>query len=501
MMQEGWSGLKPPCDCDGSGSCGCGCGGDCGNETSLRKNVGLPSSNFPALTGESIAQMRAMASDLRANIGEDAWMKKILRTLPGESTTHTAATPAGDHYTATAAVDVARNIRVRVHSTRENATLVDAQLIWIGSGWSASNNTKQSNTIPPSTSLDLIALAALATVLGNPKRSGKVVDKYDPCATEANYHPPDAGTYCVPHDLKCTSPLGSNQLPIFTSDKTHVIFVAPCIGSYSVDIGNCCFDHDIGIWCAKNLADVSGANLKVSSCVIGNIIAQAWNTLWEESKSVPWYLRPFELLICAALISTWQASLIAELPILFGIFNLAYDLLLFNWLKSNPCYADFDGRHADSCLCGGTVPTSQCAGVGDYGACTDLCKLTKTTGIEQCHRCGYTCEYVNGIPKSEFDSGTDRVTNPNGWPCCPGTSLSCTTTPPPPCPPCAECEWGCDCDKKTHKWVPGFDMWIKGSGLAVDRSSGIKCCNGLNPYDPPPMPWLDCEANNGHIPC
>jgi hypothetical protein len=466
------------------------------------------------LTEEVIQQMREMAGNLRSNIGEEAWMKKVLRTLPGESTTHTAATPAGDYFTSTATVDQNRNIRIVVSSARANETMVDAQLNWTGAGWSAPAGSNQSAVIPVSISLDSLAVAALATGIVNSNISNKIGNRptnSDPCATELNnYQAPDAGTYCIPHDLVCTSPLGSNLLPIFTSDQTHIKFWAPCIGTYRVDIGDCCFNHDIACWCAQGIGDVAAANLYVTSCVVGHIITQAWTTLWNELKQKGWFERYFDLIFCGALIAAWEALLlggsIAGIPIfaaLFGLFNVGYDYFLYEWLKANPCFADFDGRHADSCLCGGSKPTSQCEGFGAYGSCTDICKLAKkSVGIEQCYNCGFICKYTNGVASKVFDAGSDRNSNPNGWPCCPGTSQACTTSQGLPCPPCAVCAWGCDCDKQTHKWFQNFDMWIDKTNQVVDKSSGIPCCNGEDPYHPkPPKYWLDCQANNGILPC
>jgi hypothetical protein len=444
---------------------------------------------------------------LRDEIGESRWNSEILRTQPGSTTMHSAITSGGVHITSSASVDNDRNIQVTVGVSNTGLILVNSKLKWNGINWeAASREGTTTQQISPSTPLDSIVVSALVVgvasyLIGSkanavPTNQNNPSNEDNPCDLFTTNPNPEFSD-CIIHDLVCT-PLGGGDWP-FTTDHRHIQFWAPGIGSYKVDIGNCCFNHDIACWCAHIGQDVDEANRVVLNCILGDVIAGAWTTLAHEDW---WWGKKA---VVGALLGIWTIATAGADLVIGGIFDLGYDGALKAWLDNNPCYANFDHSHDDSCLCGGSKPTVQCQNDqssqwGGYDGCTDICKVAggDSAAREVCFPCHWQCAYdSNGklLPRQLITSST-------GEPCCPGTDgsgfrlnaqntfdlVACNPeSSQPPCPACQGCSWFC---QQNHNGY--FDYY-----RVVDESPGAPpCCPNSQPT-PTPTDWpsLRCDSN------
>lgn len=448
---------------------GCGCGGTCVGKDTSKIGVEPPFKMGPRSTSEMKVQMSQMITRIRAEMTEDDWNGKVLRTQPGVGSVHNAITPDGRYFTSVSEVDVNRNIQVTVKEIGNDQILVNSKFIWNGDGWNPANQKGTGASIPATLPLDSFTIAALATGIVNSNIVHTLSSGNNCDSLEEN---PSPNADCIIHDLVCTSPTEAGLPPIFTSDQKHIIFWAPFIGSYSVDISSCCFNHDIACWCAHNLGDVMLANFNVINCVLESIIAGAWTALGQELSHMSGLKRVLGSIIGPALVAAWQILLLTGdisgvplLAVLYAAFNVGYDGFLYDWLTKNPCYANFDHSHDDSCLCGGTKPTVQCSNNNKwtgYDGCVDICKLAGDS--ENCFNCGWVCDglgYAVWTPDA-----------PSGQYCCPGTGTDCiseSSTPAPNC--CISCNWNC------NQATDGSWFW------ALDPSqTGANCCNSAPSY-------------------
>jgi len=496
--------------CQGKGGSGCGCGGGC---TAQKESVAKKETSAISLKDIKVPQ---------ATI--DAYMETASLLKAGNSSLMTCITTAGEYLSAVAKVGTDLTVNLSVTEIRSGE--IWALLNFIpksGVGWVASSN--RGNVILPmkeGLSLDTLTFAGLASAIAGGLLKAKVEAENNGIGTNGQIIPtqpilsPNTGPIsspstseiqststcpCINQDLVCSAASGkqSDKWP-WTGDHKHLQWWAPCVGSFKTDISSCCFNHDVALWCSHSAWEWPGINTAVALCVMDKVNAQAYSNFSQELSQFPWYLAPFEAItaaICYPLLSAWQLSLDLALVIPIEL------LFFFGELGANHNLYNFDHSHDCSCLCGGNQPTTQCAGANTYSGydpnCTDICKLAGTGASlnEQCYNCGFICKYdASGNPSKVFDDGSDLTKNPNAFPCCPGTTLSCNPPIGAPCQKCANCDWACFCEKKygLNWWFPQYSVTFPGSHDDVSNT-GVRCCNGDDPKNPPPAPKnLGCDA-------
>jgi hypothetical protein len=151
---------------------------------------------------------------------------------------------------------------------------------------------------------------------------------------------------CIPHDMGCS---GGNLVTL--DGKFNFWF--PCAGGFSADLFDCCYRHDVGIYCSTSFWDSSAEDLDLIHCMSAKIIAAGL-------EKMPWGCK-------------WMFG------VPFITFFSALSIIGYIVMPIIPYSADkvnYDGRHSSSCLCGGNRPTVCCQ--PDYGLksiCLDsICK-------------------------------------------------------------------------------------------------------------------------------
>lgn len=284
-------------------------------------------------------------------------------------------------------------------------------------GWIPDTDTKLTKKgIPYETSLELFNIIGLSTFVAssiientknvntmssnksNSTQSEEGGENYKECN---KYCPDENGTAQISHGLYCNLP----YVNIITSDGRVKIF-SPCAGTLTFDVGNCCRQHDIDLWCSEkrsvldldkstsiddyiiaalkaatltttlidadrytNILDsksAEGADLKVVLCVLNGILDMYVQTL---IRNMDWgCFLAFGLVSIASLIfgvSAWVISAVLRvffadlIQALIGT-TLAMVGALFVNAAHDPCLLGLNGRNKNSCLCGGTDPTLCC---------------------------------------------------------------------------------------------------------------------------------------------
>lgn len=297
-------------------------------------------------------------------------------------------------------------------------------------GWIPDTDTKLTKKgIPYETSLELFNIIGLSTFVAssiientknvntmssnksNSTQSEEGGENYKECN---KYCPDENGSAQISHGLYCNLP----YVNIITSDGRVKIF-SPCAGTLTFDVGNCCRQHDIDLWCSEkrsfldldqstNLDDyiiavlkaatlttlfipnfiektsaalidadrytnildsksAEGADIKVVLCVLNGILDKYVQTLF---KNMDWgCLLAFGLVSIASIIFGVSGLVI---PVLIGAFfadlilalvgtTLAMVGALFANVAHDPCLLGLNGRNKNSCLCGGSDPTLCCS--------------------------------------------------------------------------------------------------------------------------------------------
>lgn len=284
----------------------------------------------------------------------------------------------------------------------------------------------------------------------------------------------DSECMCINHDMGCSA---------ITSQSGNLQLWTPCLGKFEVDIFDCCYEHDIDLWCSSDGFEVitygfepSSYGAKLISCFESKIVAKY-------TYLSPFYCELFELPVL------WL--------VLLGIPNILSGLIGIG-LQGSPERRNIDGKNSKSCLCGGDVPTVCCGGFS--GVCNDECcnkvelcsnKVDKTRG-EGCTpkpKCGKKCDYSVHhnyyYPHLETIVNTYSLTSKVSYykggnvqeilpieDCC-STNLTekCTDE-------CFNCFYACQKDPSTKKY-----NWNNGK-ILVDSShlkphlQGIPCCDG-----------------------
>jgi len=275
---------------------------------------------------------------------------------------------------------------------------------------------------------------------------------------------------CINHDLKCTPP-ASNQVSV------SFLFC-----DVVVDVGDCCVQHDIDLWCGAPLPDpitmlayLTAVNLKLGACLAGKITDKV-------THGMPLY--------CGGIITGLLMGVIGGI-ILGAVYFIGTELGGLTILHSE--YFPGDRRHDDCCLCGGTKPTGHCDGWESRGTpsmdCRDICK---ERGIKSnCTVCGWKCIYDDqGKPiRVEAIRGTEDT------PCCPGTDTDLASRCLPTevdaikdCKgePCDSCYFMCEYNNKGNLYWRYYGS---------DQLTGKPCCKPA-----PTIPkWPNVCTKEGQI--
>ncbi len=183
----------------------------------------------------------------------------------------------------------------------------------------------------------------------------------------------DGVCMCINHDMGCSS---------ITAKSGNFQFWTICAGFFETDVFECCYNHDIGLWCTSGLDTAAELGFNLIACFEEKIIKQY-------SKEAGWFCEFFELPIL------FTSILLLPL-ILSPIIGIGMDIF------SDADLRNVEGQYDDSCLCGGNVPTFCCGGFD--GVCKDECcnkvelcssKVDKKRG-EGCvekNDCGEICSY------------------------------------------------------------------------------------------------------------
>lgn len=335
------------------------------------------------------------------------------------------------------------------------------------------------------------------------------------CPASSSETPPGRGgcsstECCIPHDLVCTLPAVPFWLPglgtggIESGTGGHLAwFRDSCGNTITIDITNCCFHHDIDMWCSENDWQLSGANATAALCVATSLGIAIAN---ESSKNV------FDELCIVAM------QIIAPLywPLTFSEVFLSLESILF-WPDSRDLVG-YRGMNSASCLCGGNLPTYQCGGVeqkpnAPASRCNDLCVGAGLTANEKCFPCSWQCQRDS----AGNHIGTYLQTDQSGQrlPCCPGSA--CTTDfDGTPCKSfadadakcnCSECGYCCGCVHKHIGPITPHPSTGKGGGpitLGLDcdfywlpRGDRSNCCEGTGGS----RPNSPCDINTSQFLC
>jgi len=238
---------------------------------------------------------------------------------------------------------------------------------------------------------------------------------------------------CIPHDLVCTFPsskinvdwpIGPDVLNwgrIETDQVTIQMYGFPCAPNVNIYIGDCCYSHDIGVWCADSDLALLGVNSLFALCVTDAVITALSNAYPCDDGSIGcWFARrAFDL---CKLAFSWDLILLETFLFIAMEAFVAADLL------TRGDYTNKGEINSASCLCGGNLPTYQCNGDSISGTppnpasrCRNLC-VENGKSENGCYWCTYDCTYdTNGNY-----SGVGIQSDPdNRLCCCPGSAGTC----------------------------------------------------------------------------
>lgn len=258
---------------------------------------------------------------------------------------------------------------------------------------------------------------------------------------------------CVNHDLSCS--LWGGQ----TFRYIHMSFLW-C--KFSVDVIDCCFQHDVDMWCGVNVGwgeDVAWNHVMVSEiaeltssrlfeCIFAKVLKGI-------AVDMPWY--------CGGAITGAILGIVAATLFSLGFYTVTYFVAL--GMAGSERFP-LDGRHDDSCLCGGDKPTTHCE-----DKCRNLCY--ERNKYQYCYNCHWECRYDRGIKAGHGKLlGVKFVEDPTGKrPCCPETKIDaqpCQDTEikaRTKCPTCFPCEWECITVNGRQKRI-----------FREDKTNNLPCC-------------------------
>lgn len=284
---------------------------------------------------------------------------------------------------------------------------------------------------------------------------------------------------CINQDMKCSVP--------FIRETGKISLLTPCVGHFEPDLSECCFNHDIGLWCTSGVVEGAHLGNDLINCFEEKIISAY-------TYKAPFLCEFFELPVLWLVLIGLPTSLSGLMGALMG-------------LKGE--YRNKDGKNSNSCLCGGDIPTFCCGGFD--GVCKDECcnkvelcstKFNSERGIgcRKKPKCDKKCAYF--VYLNSYNPNVERLTSYKLWP---GDveyytegdttktinkSDCCTVNLPEKCTEkCFNCYYACKLNPngKGMSWNNGrvlIDSTYLGTGM-----KGVPCCEGT------PNPDLNSKYN------
>lgn len=299
----------------------------------------------------------------------------------------------------------------------------------------------------------------------------------------------DSECMCINHDMGCTAE------PIITlGGKLKLLFF--CAGFFEVDVYECCFNHDVALWCSSGLEASALLGVSLITCFEEKII----DKYIEESSS-----------LCAFFGLPLLMSLLVSWPIVLSPF-----IGIVMHFSTGSEYRNKDNSNSDSCLCGGDLPTVCCTGYD--GACKDECcnkidlcshKVDKTRGegCEDKSKCGKKCTYfvypnaynpeIKTISSYKLWSGKEEFYKDGDPTKILSKSDCCTVNLPDKCTDkCFNCFYACNLNPngKGMSWNNG-KILIDSSHLGAGMR-GVPCCDGT-PNEDLNSRYNYCQENYG----
>ncbi|MFA7325052.1 MAG: hypothetical protein WC121_00160 [Candidatus Kapaibacterium sp.] len=299
----------------------------------------------------------------------------------------------------------------------------------------------------------------------------------------------DSECMCINHDMGCSAE------PVITRGG-KLKFWYPCAGSFDVDVYDCCFNHDVALWCSSGIETAALLGVRLITCFEEKIIEK----YLEESSA-----------LCSFF---WLPLLVSKLVFLPTLLSPFFGIIVD--LFTGAEFRNSDGAHSDSCLCGGDLPTACCGGYD--GVCRDECcnkidlcshKVDKTRG-EGCKSkppCEKKCTYYvspnsynpNRGTLTSYTIFTDKEEyyskgNPDNIL---KKSDCCTVSLPEKCTDkCFNCFYACKLNPngKGMSWNNG-KILIDSSHLGAGMR-GVPCCDGT-PYEDLNSRYNYCSKDYG----
>ncbi len=391
-----------PCQSGGD----CGCGGTCGgaSKTTVRTSSStLPTNSTSRTTGSKLIPRNIPSLSSFSpvtSLADFDFKRDVLSRAPGCGIVLSSHNQFGV---------VANNCEVAVQpdgsmtmaiASAAKGTNISVTLKPLGNEqWEIGNGiSTRTAYIPDIMPLEVLATIGWASYVGNQMFADKMLSKssnYNASSgttveqifsnpvilSNPTSNPPQ--TLCITHDLVCSniSFLGLNLIS-FTQNQTSVQQQVPCLGEINVNVEDCCKQHDVSIWCSQTENDLAAANLAVIACITAKVIAARQEAFW----SIKWTWGTFLCKLTNSVVELFSdivdvaggvlleiltalADLVGEaLATVLGLLSLGQvpQSLLQSILGTSeailsPDLWDYDGSHAQSCLCRGTVPTTQCS--------------------------------------------------------------------------------------------------------------------------------------------
>ena len=416
--------------CQGKGGSSCGCGGSCTGVKKAFQKIEY-SENYISTMQENYSQVGITQSD------GNSFMATTKKLSPNKIVTTLVDSTTGREILGLTLV--------------KNPT---------GDGWvkENANGLERRGVIPNGTTLAHLSIGIWVTyIVGEIYKSRSL--QVNSFQSESTFDAPKNSTMadngnnsfdnnlCIPHDLKCSSPI--------TDFVTFTFLFCP---SVTVNTHDCCAQHDINEWCgASNFFDRILKSFEYASQLAECIMKKIMSTINDQ-------ISPLDI-ICY--IGTMILGFIGGMIYATGV----YVVVAIAGMFLDEKYFPTDDRNKKSCLCGGTVPTTKC-GEECHNLCGDFNKAST------CDFCFWHCEFDDaghGIKK--------YGTVPPGTPCCPDSSEQCTNDSGDKVSCCDKCSWKCKSHGSISEW------FLIGPNGPISESEN-NCCKDLPPKPSPKQKCL-----------
>lgn len=381
------------------------CGGTCvPNKGNIPKNVVSPSNQIPLEADIDLKNPQKLLD----KYGKYFNLNEFYKTRPGDSSFMSCDYLNGRVETIYSKVNFDGSVNTVIREINSGNQVFELNFPKVENGWRAEINGKILDTPLPSTMpLDMFGFftwGVSAVIKKKKEDSLKPPDDDD-------WH--DIGveraknTLCIPHDLTCTKLFGDSWP--FSGDHKHIQWTAPCVGTYMVDISQCCFDHDVQLWCADGAFDIALFNASVAACIIGAVTSKAIEIVFSNMPSG--FGGFIFVMTCLIAITLWMGVVGLIGGILYEV--IATLAILGQDLLTNTDLYGY-GRLNNSCLCDLGKDTVDC-----NNRCRNLCcELGKE--VKDCACCKWYCTY-HPITNKLTGVGINKKGKAPWVPCCQGT--------------------------------------------------------------------------------